>query len=167
MAVRGRRIPPAARDEFKRPFGEPIDENILREIKHTLITVGDVVSLIARKNGIVPSVSVYDGQTERRTMTEFAELAAKEGEAEETAENPAGTVTCMLFEAARNALSGKAGMIRVTGEEDLAVIPFMILAPDGARIVYGDPGKGMRMITVSSETREEAERLWDRMEEFE
>jgi uncharacterized protein (UPF0218 family) len=33
-------------------------------------------------------------------------------------------------------------VIFVDGEEDLAVIPLVIAAPDGAAILYGQPGKG-------------------------
>lgn len=169
MGAKGRRLPLFRREEFKQPFGKPITEDVLQYIdaQKLLITVGDVVSLTVRNHGIVQDLAIYDGSTERRTMTEFADLVRRTGETEETAENPAGTVTCLLFKAIENALNGKTKLIRVVGEEDLAVLPCMILAPDGTNIIYGDPGKGMRMITTSSATKEKAEGLWNQMEEFE
>lgn len=169
MGVKGRRLPFVRREEFKQPFGTQIDEHILQYIdaENILITVGDVVSLAARKNGVTPDLSIYDGMTERRAMTEFAELVRDAGEEEVVVENPAGEITCGMFDAVRNALAGKTKLIRVIGEEDLAVLPCMLLAPEGTRIIYGLPGIGMTMVTTTNDIRERAEELWNQMEEFE
>ena len=166
MGIKGRIVPETKRNEFKVPLGSPISEERLKNIANLLITVGDVVSLVARKNGIVPSVSVYDGYTERREMTEFAELVRKNKEHEIVVSNPAGTITCDLIDAVKNALSGKTKMIRVTGEEDLAVLPFLLYAED-ASIIYGMPGEGMMLVTTSGTNKKKAEELWNMMEEFE
>jgi len=166
MGIKGRIVPEAKRNEFKVPLGSPISEKGLKNIENPLITVGDVVSLVARKNGIVPSVSVYDGYTERREMTEFAELVRKNGENEIKVSNPAGTITCDLIDAVKNALSGKTKIIHVTGEEDLAVLPFLLYAED-VSVIYGMPGEGMMLVTTSSINKKKAEELWNMMEEFE
>ena len=166
MGIKGRMVPEAKRNEFKVPLGSPIDEKGLKNIENLLVTVGDVVSLVARKNGIVPSVSVYDGCTERREMTEFAELVRKNKEHELNVNNPAGTITCDLIDAVKNALSGKTRVIHVTGEEDLAVLPFLLHADDTS-IIYGMPGEGMMLVTTSSTNKKKAEELWNMMEEFE
>ena len=162
----GRRVPADKADEFKGRIGSPIKE-IEHDDQNILITVGDVVSLAARNAGITPSVSVYDGMTERRTMTEFASVVRDLGEEPVVVDNPPGTVTRELFDALRNALTRKDGLIRVNGEEDLAVLPCILLAPEGARIVYGWPGEGMMQVTTSRVVKEEAERLWNMMEDFE
>ena len=162
----GRRVPPDKAEEFKRPIGKPI-KKIKNDDRNMLITVGDVVSLTARKEGITPDVSVYDGRTERRAMTEFAAMVEDLGLEHVVADNPPGTVTRELFDALRNALTRKDGLIRVNGEEDLAVLPCILLAPEGARIVYGWPGKGMMQVTTSGIIKKEAERLWNMMEDFE
>ena len=164
MAAGGRRIPSRKREAFKTPLGSIISEEQLKHIENPLITVGDVVSLTARKLGIFPDVSVYDGYTERREMTEFAELV--EGEEKTVVENPAGTITCGLADTIRNALSGRTRLIRVIGEEDLAVIPF-VLFHDNVNVVYGMPGKGMMLVTTSAVVKKKAEELWNMMEEFE
>ncbi|MCL2890365.1 MAG: DUF359 domain-containing protein, partial [Methanomassiliicoccaceae archaeon] len=102
-----RRVPGDKRELFKEPFGSLIQENDLKKIGKTnkMITVGDVVSLTAVNNGIVPDVAVYDGMTERREMTEFAALAESNGWITDTVTNPAGTITAELFDAVKNALS--------------------------------------------------------------
>ncbi|MDR0334314.1 MAG: DUF359 domain-containing protein, partial [Methanomassiliicoccaceae archaeon] len=78
---RSRTIPEDKRELFKEPFGTLIAENDLKKMnrKKKLITVGDVVSLTVSRNGIRPDIAVYDGMTERREMTEFAELVKDEG----------------------------------------------------------------------------------------
>ena len=132
----GRRVPEEKRHIFKEPIGSELKESEL--IKHhdtKIITVGDVVSLTMRRNGIRPILSVYDGYTERSEMTDFAALV--EGEEKEVVANPAGTITDELDDAVRNALTtGKTDLIRVDGEEDLALMPCILYAPEGADVMY-------------------------------
>ena len=163
----GRRVPKDKRYIFKEPIGSELKESEL--IKHhdtKIITVGDVVSLTMRRNGIRPVLSVYDGYTERHEMTEFATLV--EGEDKVTVVNPAGTITDELDDAVRNALTtGKTDLIRVDGEEDLALMPCILYAPEGAEVVYGWPGKGMMIVSTDDVTRKRVEELWKMMEDFE
>ena len=163
----GRRVPEDKRYIFKEPIGSELKESEL--IKHhdtKIITVGDVVSLTMRRNGIRPILSVYDGYTERHEMTDFAALV--EGERKVTVNNPAGTITDELDDAVRNALTtGKTDLIRVDGEEDLALMPCILHAPEGTEIVYGWPGKGMMVITTDGTIRKRIEELWNMMEDFE
>ena len=163
----GRRVPEDKREIFKEPIGSELKESEL--IKHKdskMITVGDVVSLTMRRNGIRPILSVYDGYTERHEMTDFAALV--ESERKEVIVNPAGTITDELDEAVRNALTtGSTDIIRVEGEEDLALMPCILHAPEGAVIVYGWPGKGMMIVSTDDTTRKRVEELWKMMEDFE
>ena len=163
----GRRVPEDKRNIFKEPIGSELKESEL--IKHhdtKMITVGDVVSLTVRRNGIRPILSVYDGYTERREMTEFASLV--ESEEKEVVVNPAGTITDELDDAVRNALTtGNTDLIRVEGEEDLALMPCILHAPEGAEIVYGWPGRGMMIVSTDDVTRKRVEELWKMMEDFE
>ena len=163
----GRRVPEDKRQIFKEPIGSELRESEL--VKHhdtRMITVGDVVSLTMRRNGIRPILSVYDGYTERHEMTEFAALVEEEDKV--TVVNPAGTITDELDEAVRNALTtGKTDLIRVDGEEDLALMPCILHAPEGAEVVYGWPGKGMMIVSTDDVTRKRVEELWKMMEDFE
>ena len=163
----GRRVPEDRRELFKEPLGTDLKESELVEHKDSrMITVGDVVSLTVRRNGIRPILSVYDGYTERCEMTDFAALV--EGEEKEVVANPAGTITDELDDAVRNALTaGKTDLIRVEGEEDLALMPCILHAPEGTEIVYGWPGKGMMVITTDGTIRKRIEELWNMMEDFE
>ncbi len=160
-------LPGSKREAFKEPLGIELPESELTSnLEETsYLTVGDVVSLTFRKHGLRPRLSIYDGFTERREMTEFATLV--EGETKERVVNPAGTITTELVEAIHRGIEGKTGLIRVEGEEDLAVLPCMVLAPNGTRIVYGMPGRCMMVIVVDDGTRDRAKELLSIMEEME
>jgi len=160
-------LPEKDRQMFKEPIGTELYDSDLGafDAQNTLITVGDVVSLTFRKHGIKPCLSVYDGMTERREMTEFAILA--EDEDKDEVVNPAGTITRQLVESIRGRMEGSGGLIKVDGEEDLALLPVIYLAPLGADVVYGWPGKCMMRITTDEGIRAKIEQLLLRMEEIE
>ncbi|MFA6952155.1 MAG: GTP-dependent dephospho-CoA kinase family protein [Candidatus Methanomethylophilaceae archaeon] len=169
MFTKGRRVPESSRDLFKRPLGEDLPESGLSKIdsKHMLITVGDVVSLTVREHGLVPSLSIYDGMTERREMTGFAALVKNEGLKETVVRNPAGEITPELVTAIRESLGGHGKIIHVEGEEDLAAMPCILLAPLGSYVIYGWPGKGMKLVTTDESIQREIELLIEKMEELE
>lgn len=160
-------LPESQRDAFKEPLGKELPESLFESNmdETTYLTVGDVVSLTFRKHGVRPMLSIYDGFTERREMTEFASLV--EDEPKDVVVNPAGTITAAMAEAVRRGIEGKTDLIRVDGEEDLAVLPCMVLAPDGTRIVYGMPGRCMMAIVVDDAVRDRAKELLSKMEELE
>jgi uncharacterized protein (UPF0218 family) len=169
MVRADRRVPESKREFFKAPLGKDLSESELSKLdaKHKLITVGDVVSLTVRKHGLAPDIAIYDGMTERREMTDFANLVKSRGWKETVVKNEAGTITAALFEAVENALTGHEELIRVEGEEDLAVIPCILLSPEGTNIIYGWPGKGMMLITTDESTVREAQLLMKMTEELE
>ena len=164
-----RRVLPADKvDRFKVPLGRDLDEEGLAEYQDKkMITVGDVVSLTVRRNGIVPVLSIYDGMTERHETTGFADLVETQGLEVRVVSNPAGEITDEMVDAIRQSITGKPEIIRVEGEEDLALMPCILLAPDGYEIIYGWPGKGMKVVTTDDTIRRQIEELWNEMEVLE
>lgn len=166
--VSGRVLSPAVRELFKEPVGTDVSDEELSIFSKTryIIAVGDVVSLTVRKIGIVPLLSVYDGITERHELTEFADLVKNKGWTETVVVNPPGYITQELMITIENALAGRSEMIiRVEGEEDLAVIPCILFAPEGSVIVYGWPGRGMKAVLVDGPIQKHIRHLYDMMEE--
>ncbi len=157
-------LPASAREEFKEPLGREMDDGELDAIdaQTDFITVGDVVSLTFRRHGVRPLLSVYDGSTERREMTDFARLV--EPEEKEVVANPAGTISAEMADAVRRGIEGEVGLIRVDGEEDLALLPCLIYAPDGTVVVYGMPGRCMMAVTTDPAIRKRAAELVAKME---
>ena len=169
MEFRDRILPEDKRDVFKKPIGRDFkEEEIIKLDKGSkLVTVGDVVSLVVRKHGVVPFLSIYDGMTERHRMTEFSSMVEENRWDLIEVRNPPKMITAELLEAVKNAFEGKTHIIKVEGEEDLATVACMALAPYGTNIEYGWPGKGMKLVTTSEPVRNEAITLIEMMEELE
>ena len=70
-------------------------------------------------------------------------------------ENPAATLSADLLAALSDAVDRPGSvLVRVDGEEDLAALPAVLVAPDGATVVYGQPGEGMVLVTVDEARRD-------------
>ncbi|MHA1168802.1 MAG: DUF359 domain-containing protein, partial [Candidatus Hodarchaeales archaeon] len=68
-------------------------------------------------------------------------------------ENPPAQVTYEAVKAIERALIlntvlNKLIIVRIEGEEDLLVLPAVILAPNGSNVIYGQPGEGIVLIKV-------------------
>jgi uncharacterized protein (UPF0218 family) len=70
--------------------------------------------------------------------------------------NPAGTITGDLIRALEHAIRHPPVTVIVDGEEDLAVIPLVIAAPNGSVVLYGQPNQGVVLRIVNPQARETA-----------
>jgi len=151
-------LPKEHRKLFREPFGE-LHRNlneVLPKISGSIVyTVGDVVTHNLQKMGINPSIAVVDGCTMRLPCRR---MPAIHGECIRV-KNPAGTITDDLVRALEHAIEHPPVTVIVDGEEDLAVIPLVIAAPDGAIILYGQPRQGVVLRTVNSEAKDTARHL--------
>ncbi|ELZ41412.1 hypothetical protein C471_06023 [Halorubrum saccharovorum DSM 1137] len=171
-------LPESLRDAFKEPLG-PVTtdaDELLAGAAETraervapdapIIAVGDVVTYHLREAGRVPDVALIDGKTEREAVDAAIESALSAADARRIAvENPAAALSAELLAALREALSdADPVIIEVTGEEDLAALPAILTAPDGASVVYGQPGEGMVRVPVTPESRAEARELFEALD---
>jgi uncharacterized protein (UPF0218 family) len=158
-------LPESLRGELKEPLG-PVEtdaETLLSSIDGPLITVGDIVTYHLRAAGVSPAVALFDDRTKREPVDE--EIDAALSNADVSVPNPAGTLTDELLSAIHAAIDDDAPVaIRVAGEEDLATLPAIVAAPDGASVAYGQPGEGMVHVRVTPETRNRARDLLERMD---
>jgi uncharacterized protein (UPF0218 family) len=171
-------LPDSLRDAFKQPMGSVTTDvdGLLAAAVATretheapdapVVAVGDVVTYHLREAGRVPDVALVDGKTEREAVrSEIDEALAAGTERRITVENPAAALTASLLEALADALADPDPVtIEVDGEEDLAALPAIVAAPDGASVVYGQPGEGMVRVGVTPETRRAARELFDRLD---
>jgi uncharacterized protein (UPF0218 family) len=160
------RVPPALRDALREPLG-PVTTDVaaaLADAGTPLVTVGDIVTHRAEVAGSVPQVAVIDGRTQRGAVEPEVSEAIGDGRRTLAAVNPAGTLSASLLRSLRQALEGEPAVVTVDGEEDLATLPAILAAPDGASVWYGQPGEGMVDVTVDDATRERARGLLDRMD---
>jgi len=148
-------LPEEHRRLFQEPFGElhkNIDEIIPKIANRPVYAVGDVVTHNLQKRGITPAIAVVDGYTMRlpcRRMPIFRGECIR-------VKNPAGTLTDGLIRALDHAIRYPPVTVIVDGEEDLAVIPLVIAAPEGAVVLYGQPHQGVVLRIVNDTAKETA-----------
>lgn len=147
-------LPQGLRVELAKPFGPVVGGAQLREAvgdAETILAVGDVVSMTCKEQGLLPKLFVCDYKTQRGGVSELykRELGGW-GTEELKAKNPAASITRDAWLAVREGLA-RPGMVRllVQGEEDLLGIPCFLEAPMGAKVLYGLPGEGVVVVTVT------------------
>jgi uncharacterized protein (UPF0218 family) len=105
--------------------------------------------------GFPPDIAIIDGQTMRRpygsvSIPDYRQV---------TVPNPPGCISDELIIAITDAVSSPRTVIQVKGEEDLAVVPLAMHAPDQSMILYGQPGEGVVLLIMEEEVREKAKSL--------
>jgi len=141
-------IPQEYREFFSRPPDVLVTKESQIEFLFTkmLITVGDIVTATAVRHKIVPKVAVIDFKTKRNEP--MVPLPSK-WERNVKVKNPPGCISVELWNSIDEALRAKGNtLIEVDGEDDLASVPAIILAPEGAIVIYGVPDKGIAVYEV-------------------
>ncbi len=116
-----------------------------------VISVGDVCSITLYHRGIMPHLAVLDGRTKRSSHTETVTF---DGYSVIRVRNPQGTISSEMWSAVEKAMeSAEKTLIIVEGEEDLAALPCILMAPEGAYVVYGIPDEGMCVVKVDENAR--------------
>ncbi|NLX50306.1 MAG: DUF359 domain-containing protein [Methanospirillum sp.] len=155
------RLPDAHRAAFKVPYGRlypSVDAGTPLLTGRIVLSVGDVVTARLLAAGIVPAVAIVDGFTARNVPVAPVEIP---GGRTIRVSNPASTLCSELTDAIREGLGTPPTLIVVDGEEDLAVIPLALEAPEGAALIYGQPGLGVVIATIDPEHRALAQALLD------
>jgi len=158
------RMPDGFREEFKRTLGPVVkDEGLLRTIGGRPVTaVGDVTASSVLKAGLKPMLIIVDFGTRRGPLPmgdRDMERVQTYGDRVVNVKNPAAVLTRDLWTAikdayARAAMDGTSTRIEVDGEEDLASLPCLIMAPEGSVVTYGVPSKGMTVVTTGKDIKE-------------
>jgi hypothetical protein len=159
-------LPDALRTELKEPAG-PLHTDaadLLVDAGRPLVAVGDVVTrhLLTETT---PDVALVDGRTEREALAAADRVDPETFDDVVRVENPAATLSRALLTALADALDAEATtLLVVDGEEDLAAVPAVAAAPDGASVVYGQPDEGMVHVRVDDESRAAMRGLLDLMD---
>ena len=161
------RLSESLRGAFKEPFG-PLHtdaERLVGDLGSPVVAVGDVVTRDLTRAGTRPDLAVIDWITERETLADADQPDVEGYEGRYDIANPAGAITGELLRTVRVGIERDAKtVIVVDGEEDLATLPVLAVAPEGASVVYGQPGEGMVHVRIDNETREQARELLSRMD---
>ncbi|MGA2918884.1 GTP-dependent dephospho-CoA kinase family protein [Methanoregula sp.] len=154
-------LPEEHRKLFQEPFGDlhrNINEILPLLEDQIVYSVGDVVTHNLQRKGITPDVAIIDGFTMRAPCSKQPSLRGNCIRVK----NPAGSLTEDLIDAVNKAIASPPATIIVDGEEDLAVIPVVMAAPQGAIVLYGQPHKGVVFRRVTPEAKLVARQFLER-----
>jgi len=161
------KLPAEMREELKTPLGEVYADAdaLLADAGEPIIAVGDIVTYHLLEADHPPSVAVVDGKTKRERAEREVLDAIEAFEERIDVANPQSTITDDLLEAIAEAIvSETPTVIVVDGEEDLASLPAVLGAPDGASVVYGQPDEGMVLVPVTEQSRRRCRELIEGMQ---
>lgn len=166
----GRRwvVPDHLRGEMAQVVGKIVDEDtILDEIegRDFVVTVGDIVTLTLLQLGRVPDLSIVDYKTQREDDTAIKQELSGFKQPEVTVKNPQGELTEELWLAIQDGYANPRSLrIVVEGEEDLASLACIALAPYGTTVIYGIPNRGPMVLHVDQALKRRVEELLAQME---
>ncbi|MFI5164800.1 MAG: pantetheine-phosphate adenylyltransferase [Bacteroidia bacterium] len=158
-------ITDSLREVLAKPFGKVIPDfaawfAFARLNPETTVTVGDIITIAFNEKKFKQILSVVDLRTKRKKQfASIDELHFAGGERVIAVKNPAGSITADLFAALQKinfGQSGKKTIMLIDGEEDLAVLPIILVAPLGFRVYYGQPNAGVVEVIVDEMSKEKA-----------
>lgn len=175
-------LPRQLRPTFREPFGtvipadsKKIDEGMRKALElikgkrlNPIICVGDVVTHSILKFEKVPKLSIVDLRVQRKIRyKQVSEIGPIAHLRRYRIVNPAGTVTKKLSRCIRDSLQKDSkSVIQVKGEEDLAVLPCVLLAALDSVVFYGHFQQGLIVIEVTEEKKSEALKLLQLLKRF-
>jgi uncharacterized protein (UPF0218 family) len=163
-------LPDDLKDTLKGYIGNLVDEpgllKLLKKEKY-IVSVGDKVTYTLLKYGVTPILCIVDYKLERKPYpSEMKAFIQKFGAIRLQIKNPPGTITDELWDAIKNVFKNlKNGpvCIEVEGEEDLASLAAIYLAPGGVTVIYGLPNKGVVVVKVTTAHKQKVKEVLDRM----
>jgi len=163
-------LPDNIRDFLKQPVGQLVDEKELLELLQNEtynVSIGDMVTYTLLKNEIKPVFCIVDYKTRRgECSSEMIELIKSFGNKSVIVENPPATISDDLWnviEMAYETLEIGSLRIEIEGEEDLASLAAIYMAPSDVTILYGLPDKGVLVIKPTPENKRLVKEILDKM----
>ncbi len=173
------RTTPALRGELRIPFGTVVaDADEVRrryqaQMPPVLIAVGDIISSSLIERNIMPDLSIVDGRSRRKDLTD-AHAAARDPRADTVQElppvrNEPGTISSEAALAIAHQMTAliqeeQFFRLQVEGEEDLLALPAVQAAPLGSMVVYGQFDQGVVIVEVDEEKKHYSRVLLQRFE---
>ncbi len=167
-------LPAKLRPVLRKPFGvlckgtgKDVIQKIASELSSPtkLISVGDVTTFYLLESGIVPDVCVVDDRTKREPASDSVVLGTKHAAfTTVSVDNPPGVITEDLINTIYDAVrSSQHIRIFVRGEEDLAALPAILIAPIGSVVLYGQPNEGVVLVKITESKKNEIRSLLDQI----
>ena len=156
-------------------FKEPLDVlykskfeigNLISNLKEDksipkIISVGDVTTQTLIEASLVPDLAIVDEYVQRKKslIVDLSKFEIIE------VNNPAGLITLEAWDLIRQAIKIDKNkiIIKITGEEDLLVLPVIIETPYKSKVLYGQPNEGIVSVTVTKEIKLKIQNLIQKM----
>ena len=154
-------LPPDLRAELAKPQGKIVrDLNQLgfKQTDKMLITVGDQITSNFVQKDILPNLSIVDFKINRSEIfTKLTDLGFNSNQKFSSVKNDPGTINKLLSQAVYSFFkkNQRSSVIIVDGEEDLAVLPVVLLAPLDSLVFYGQRNQGLVLVKVTEEKKSE------------
>jgi uncharacterized protein (UPF0218 family) len=163
-------LPENLREKLKEPLGDLVDEHELLKLlqnERYVVSVGDLVTFTLLKNRINPIICIVDYIIERKEYSlDMREKIQRFGKKHIKIKNPPGTITDELWNAIEStykSLEDGPVCIEIDGEEDLATLAAIYMAPRDVTIIYGLPNKGVVIVKVTETHKSKVKEILDRM----
>jgi len=163
-------LPDDLRDTLKEPLGLLVDEQELLELLQDtklIVSVGDLVTYTLLKNGINPTICIVDYILERKEYSfEMKEKIKEYCGKHIKIKNPPGAITDELWNGIGSCyknLKKEPFCIEIEGEEDLAALPAIYLAPSDVTVIYGLPNRGVVVVKADQAHKSKVKEILDRM----
>jgi len=111
-----------------------------------IITVGDYCSF-----ALPSDIKIFDGRIKRRKVKKLPKFSLY-------FTNPPGSIQKEAWPIIKKAIKSRENIF-VDGEEDLLVIPAVLLSEKNTAVIYGFPGKGICLIEVNPEIKQTLKEL--------
>jgi uncharacterized protein (UPF0218 family) len=164
-------LPDSQRTELQKLLvGELLTEDDIAGWRWTdiVVSVGDMVTYTLYHHGIEPKIAIVDYITERSSVEDDIVAVVSQQKAHVIkVRNPPAVITDELWDAIERAFDfPRPVRIEVEGEEDLAALPAIILAPAQTTVVYGLPGRGIVCVKVGPSEKKRVEEFLKEMEKY-
>lgn len=160
------KLPVNLRKHLKEPLGKIITslpKHLLSD--RIIVTVGDVTTKTFVDTKLYPIISVVDLVIERKkTYRSVDEIGFLGDEQLYQLENKKSSISPGVFMMLSHLFyhsdqKRDRSIIQILGEEDLIVLPVILLAPLGTYVYYGQPGVGMVEVLVDEEIKQKMREL--------
>jgi len=163
-------LPDDLRDTLKEPLGHLVDEQeLLKLLSHEkyIVSVGDLITFTLLNNEVKPQICIVDYILKRKEYDLEMKKKIKDFDAKQIkVKNPPGTITDELWNAIELAYKKRDEgpfRIEVDGEEDLAALAAIYMAPSYVTVIYGLPNKGVVVVEATTAHKLKVKEILDRM----
>jgi len=163
-------LPENLREILKQPIGQLVDEKkllLMLSKEKQIVSIGDQVTFTILKHDIKPIFCVVDFKTRRgRCSSDIVDKIRSFGKKSVIVKNPPGCISDELWDTIKSAYDNMPNCslrIEVEGEEDLASLAAIYLAPRDVTVIYGFPDKGVLVVKANQENKRKVKEIIDKM----